>query len=90
MERLLERSRRWWTSNPRRRISELFPHLSKHADELCLINSMHTELPAHAQSFLKLHTGNSQFVRPSLGAWTLYGLGTVNENLRGRGRDRVV
>lgn len=64
-------------------ISELFPHLSKHADELCLINSMHTELPAHAQSFLKLHTGNSQFVRPSLGAWALYGLGTLNENLPG-------
>lgn len=64
-------------------ISELFPHLSKHADELCLINSMHTELPAHAQSFLKLHTGNAQFVRPSLGAWALYGLGTLNENLPG-------
>ncbi len=64
-------------------ISELFPHLSRHADELCLINSMHTELPAHAQSFLKLHTGNAQFVRPSLGAWTLYGLGTMNENLPG-------
>ena len=64
-------------------ISELFPHLSKRADDLCLINSMHTELPAHAQSFLKLHTGNAQFVRPSLGAWALYGLGTVNENLPG-------
>lgn len=64
-------------------ISELFPHLSRHADELCLINSIHTELPAHAQSFLKLHTGNAQFVRPSLGAWTLYGLGTMNENLPG-------
>ncbi|MBX7209966.1 MAG: DUF1501 domain-containing protein [Verrucomicrobiaceae bacterium] len=64
-------------------VSELFPHLSKHADELCLINSMHTDLPAHPQAFLKLHTGNSQFVRPSLGAWTLYGLGTTNENLPG-------
>jgi hypothetical protein len=76
-----------WTFAPQGQsglpISELFPHLSKRADELCLINSMHTELPAHAQSFLKLHTGNSQFVRPSLGAWTLYGLGTVNENLPG-------
>lgn len=76
-----------WKFSPQGRsglpISELFPHLSKHADQLCLINSMHTELPAHAQSFLKLHTGNAQFVRPSLGAWTLYGLGTANENLPG-------
>ncbi len=64
-------------------MSELFPNLAKHTDELCMIHSMHTELPAHAQSFLKLHTGTSQFVRPSLGAWSLYGLGTVNENLPG-------
>jgi hypothetical protein len=64
-------------------ISELFPNVAKHADELCLIRSMQTDLPSHPQAFLKLHTGNSQFVRPSLGAWTLYGLGTLNENLPG-------
>jgi len=64
-------------------ISELFPHLSKHADELCLINSMTTDLPAHPQAFTQLHTGTTQFVRPSLGAWSLYGLGTLNENLPG-------
>ncbi len=64
-------------------ISELFPQLASHADKLCILNSMHTELPAHAQSFVKLHTGSSQFVRPSLGAWTLYGLGSVNDNLPG-------
>ena len=64
-------------------ISELFPHVAKHADQLCLLNGMHTDLPAHAQAFVKMHTGNSQFVRPSLGAWTLYGLGTENENLPG-------
>lgn len=64
-------------------ITELLPNVAKHADKLCVINSMHTELPAHAQSFLKLHTGTSQFVRPSLGAWALYGLGTTNENLPG-------
>jgi len=50
---------------------------------MCLVRSMQTDLPAHAQAFLKLHTGNSQFVRPSLGAWTLYGLGSVNQNLPG-------
>ena len=64
-------------------ISELFPHVAKHADKLCLLNGMHTDLPAHAQAFVKMHTGNSQFVRPSLGAWTLYGLGTENKNLPG-------
>ena len=48
-----------------------------------MIRSMHTDLPAHPQAYLMLHTGSSQFVRPSLGAWTLYGLGTENEDLPG-------
>ena len=64
-------------------ISELFPHLSRHADDLCLINSMHTNSPAHPQATLEMHTGTSLFVRPSVGAWALYGLGTVNQNLPG-------
>ena len=64
-------------------ISELFPNLAKQADLLCLLNGMHTNVPAHPQAFLQLHTGTSQFVRPSLGAWTLYGLGSQNENLPG-------
>ena len=64
-------------------ISELFPNVAKHADELCLLRSMQTNLPAHPQAFVNLHTGSSQFVRPSLGAWSLYGLGSMNENLPG-------
>ncbi|GEP44096.1 DUF1501 domain-containing protein [Brevifollis gellanilyticus] len=64
-------------------ISELFPNVANHADELCLLRSMQTDLPAHPQAFLQMHTGSFQFVRPSLGAWTLYGLGTHNENLPG-------
>ncbi len=64
-------------------ISELFPNVAKHADELCLLRSMQTDLPAHPQAFLQMHTGSFQFVRPSLGAWTLYGLGSENENLPG-------
>ncbi len=64
-------------------ISELLPNLAKHADDLCLLNSMSTDLPAHPQAFTQLHTGSTQFVRPSLGAWALYGLGTANENLPG-------
>lgn len=76
-----------WKFNPSGKsglpISELFPNVAKHADDLCLVRSMQTTLPSHPQAFLKLHTGSSQFVRPSLGAWALYGLGTVNENLPG-------
>jgi hypothetical protein len=64
-------------------ISETFPHLAKQADDLCVIRSMHTDLPNHAQAFTQLHTGSFQFVRPSVGAWTLYGLGSPNANLPG-------
>jgi len=64
-------------------MSELWPNLAKHADKLCVLNSMATDLPAHPQAFTQLHTGTTQFVRPSLGAWSLYGLGTLNENLPG-------
>jgi hypothetical protein len=64
-------------------ISSLFPNVARHADDLCVINSMTTDLPAHPQAFTQLHTGSTQFIRPSLGSWALYGLGTENENLPG-------
>ena len=64
-------------------ISELFPNVAKHADDLCLLRGMHTDLPAHPQAQTMLQTGSIQFVRPSLGAWALYGLGTENTNLPG-------
>jgi len=64
-------------------ISELFPHLSRHADDLCLLNGMYGDVPAHPQAFVQLHTGSFQFMRPSMGSWVLYGLGTENENLPG-------
>lgn len=64
-------------------ISELYPHVAKHADELCLLNGMHTDVPNHPQAFLMLHTGEFRFPRPSFGAWTLYGLGTENKDLPG-------
>lgn len=64
-------------------VSDLFPEIAQHADELCLVNSMHTDLPNHSQAFLQMHTGVFQFPRPSLGAWTLYGLGTDNDNMPG-------
>lgn len=64
-------------------MSELFPELAKQSDDLCLIRSMHTDLPNHPQAVSQMHTGTAQFIRPSLGAWSLYGLGTTNENLPG-------
>lgn len=64
-------------------ISSLFPHLAKHADQLCLLRGMHTDLPNHAQAQMAAHTGTSQFIRPSLGAWSVYGLGTENTDLPG-------
>ena len=64
-------------------MSELLPNLAERADDLCVLNGMHTNVPAHPQAFLMMHTGSFQFVRPSLGAWTLYGLGTENANLPG-------
>lgn len=64
-------------------VSDLFPHMAQHVDDFCLIRSMHTEGVAHGPATLFLHTGASNFVRPSLGAWLTYGLGTENENLPG-------
>jgi hypothetical protein len=64
-------------------ISDLYPELRKHADELCLINSMQTDIPAHPPAFVQMHTGISTSPRPSMGAWVLYGLGTENANLPG-------
>ncbi len=62
-------------------VSELFPHVAQHVDDLCILRSVHGTNPAHGGALLKLHTGSDQFVRPSLGAWVTYGLGTENDNL---------
>src|SRR5262245_34777614 len=63
--------------------SDLFPEMAKHMDDLCVIRSMHTEGIAHGPATLFLHTGTTTFVRPSMGSWVNYGLGTDNENLPG-------
>ncbi len=63
--------------------SDLFPEMAKHADDLCVIRSMHTEGIAHGPATLFLHTGTTTFIRPSMGAWVSYGLGSENENLPG-------
>lgn len=64
-------------------ISDLFPQLQKHADDLCLINGMKADTGNHEQARTLLHTGSFQFVRPSIGSWMLYGLGTENNELPG-------
>ena len=62
-------------------ISELFPQLSRLADDLCIVRSMHTDVPNHEPGLLLMHSGHQQPTRPCLGAWASYGLGTENENL---------
>jgi hypothetical protein len=64
-------------------VSELFPHTAGHVDDLCIIKSMHTEGVAHGPATLALHTGATNLVRPSVGSWVTYGLGTENRNLPG-------
>ena len=64
-------------------IADIFPHLAKHADDLCLLNGMHTAVAGHQQATVTLHTGTENFVRPSLGAWIVYGLGSMAEDLPG-------
>lgn len=62
-------------------MSELLPHLSKVADELCIIRSMRTDAFNHAPAQLMMSTGSQQFGRPSMGSWVTYGLGSESANL---------
>ena len=63
--------------------SNLFPHIAGISDELCYLHGMHTEGIAHGPATLFLHSGSTNMVRPSMGSWVTYGLGTENENLPG-------
>ncbi len=64
-------------------ISELFPNVAKSADELCVIRSMHANVPNHEPSLLLMNCGEARLIRPSVGSWVSYGLGTENQNLPG-------
>jgi hypothetical protein len=64
-------------------VSDLFPHISAVADDICVVRSMRGELPLHGQQNLLLHTGRILGQAPSLGAWVSYGLGSENQNLPG-------
>jgi hypothetical protein len=64
-------------------VSELFPNVARCADDLCLLRSMTCDSFFHAQGTLEMMTGSGLFLRPSIGSWLLYGLGTENANLPG-------
>ena len=64
-------------------VSELFPNVARHVDDMCFLHSVHGTNPAHGGALLKLHTGSENFIRPSMGSWITYGLGTENDNLPG-------
>lgn len=61
--------------------SELMPHTARHLDEMCIIKSMHSRGQSHGQAVSMLNTGSDNLVRPSVGSWLSYGLGTENEDL---------
>lgn len=64
-------------------VSELFPHVASCVDDLCIINSMWGSNSRHGGALLELHTGSDTFVRPSMGSWITYGLGSENQDLPG-------
>ena len=64
-------------------VSELFPNVAGCVDDLCIINGMHGSNSRHGGALLELHTGSDTFVRPSIGSWITYGLGSENQNLPG-------
>ena len=64
-------------------VSEVFPKLGEMVDDLAIIRSMHTDIPAHEVATVFMNTGSIRLARPSLGSWVLYGLGTDNQNMPG-------
>ena len=64
-------------------VSEIFQHTARHIDDIAVIRSMHADVPNHEPSLLLMNCGESRLVRPSMGSWLTYGLGTENLNLPG-------
>lgn len=62
-------------------VSEVWPEISRHIDDMAIINSMHTDVPAHGPATLMQTTGDFRLPKPSMGSWVVYGLGTENQNL---------
>ncbi|MEO6786574.1 MAG: DUF1501 domain-containing protein [Chthoniobacteraceae bacterium] len=64
-------------------VSEIFPHIGESIDDIAVIRSMNTDIPSHEFATLMMNTGSGRLVKPSMGSWALYGLGTENQNLPG-------
>ncbi|NDJ11100.1 MAG: DUF1501 domain-containing protein [Acidobacteriia bacterium] len=64
-------------------VSDLFPQIAKRVDDLCFIKSMWGSNSRHGGALLEIHTGSDTFVRPSMGSWVTYGLGSENQNMPG-------
>jgi len=64
-------------------VSDLFPHVGECVDDICFVHSMFTDIPEHASGIMMMNVGHLQPVRPSMGSWLVYGLGTENQNLPG-------
>jgi hypothetical protein len=64
-------------------VSEIFPHIASNIDDVCVIRSMHADVPNHEPSLLLMNCGEARQVRPAMGSWLTYGLGSENQNLPG-------
>ncbi len=64
-------------------VSELFHHTAQHIDDICVVRSMHAQVPNHEPSLMLMNCGDGTLPRPSFGSWVTYGLGTENQNLPG-------
>jgi hypothetical protein len=64
-------------------VSDLFPHVAASIDDICVIRSMHADVPNHEPSLMLMSCGDARLIRPSFGSWVTYGLGSVNQNLPG-------
>src|SRR5437016_2855637 len=64
-------------------VSEIFPNVAKCVDDLCVVRSMQADVPNHEPSLLLMNCGEARLIRPSLGSWVTYGLGSENQNLPG-------
>ena len=64
-------------------VSEVFPNLGKHVDDMAIIRSMWTDIPAHEVATVMMNTGSLRIAKPSLGSWVIYGLGSENQNMPG-------
>ena len=68
-------------------VSDLFAHTAEMIDEICVIRSMHADVPNHEPSLMLMNCGEARQARPCFGSWVMYGLGTENQNLPGLHRD---